>query len=268
MPHRNPTPEEASGIKTVFLKRQKTLGAKDEAPVFQKTLTKRGLVFLYTWLTRATDAKIVGSEGYQKLFAQDPRKAEEYRQLQVLQECVLWPTDFAPSDQVYMGEYPAGVVSGLYRAIQEDSALFETSGNDKIIAKPDEVEPADEEMAQLVAANEFARRFGMVGHRLFVLREPDTQTGLAKVIPLKHFFFSAVDRETYQTAMSMPQEEGMRFLVKAALIWPRTVDFGKEPTGYLDWLFNAVMVLSGFTEEDPSIELSGLIAPVAGSSEV
>lgn len=253
-----PTDQDIADAKSRMEKRKEALGLAEAPPVFKHSATSRKITFLHTWVTRAQLSHITSMEGYDKLAQQNPAKAEQIMQTQVLQECVLWPKDFNMSDQALLESFPAGVLPSLYQAIMKDSGFDPRTGADRIVSIPKEpVELTPEEIAVLKRNHPLASRFDIIGERVFTVSELDLQTGRPKVYATRYYIYTAIDRATFTTAsMTKTKNEYNDTILAAGVLYPdpATLNWDQEPGNYDEWVVGAIMALSGFQDDDPSYE--------------
>ena len=242
-----PTDDDIAKVKDAIAKAAQLEG-KPTRPVFKKTFSNGKVCFLYTWMTYDKYDKIVSDKMYLQALEKDPAQAQKFVQLQVLQECVLWPPTFNPAAREELQPYPAGVVGTLTDAIMLASGFTQDVAPDSVIVappKPDDI--TEEEVTALINEHPIASSFGVAFEKPFFVRDFNFDSGEYEPLTTRYYIYTQVNRETYSKAKEMQNdEEALLFVLNSCVLWPKNVDWGKEPANYLEWLFKSIMVQSGF----------------------
>lgn len=238
-----PTEEEIAKVKELA-------GGK---PVFKKAFANGKIVFLYTWMGYGTYNGIVGNKMYQQSLEKDPAGAQRYLQIQVLQECVLWPSTFVPSQREELQPYPAGVIGSLTDAIMFASGFTNDAAPDTVLSLPIQPEEATEEAINaIIDEHPIAKRFGVAFEKPFFIRDYDFEKEQYLLLPTRYYVYTMIDRDTYAKAKSAETEEaGLDIILKSCVLWPQNIQWELEPANYHEWLFRSIMQQSGFGS-DPS----------------
>lgn len=246
------------------VKAEEALKNNPPRPVFKKSFANGKIQFLYSWITDAAYQDIIGKESYQKGLEKDPETARRYLQIKVLEQCVLWPKTFNPATREELQPYPAGVISGLMDAIMFASGFTTDAAPDTVLlAPPQPTEATDEEILQIMAERATKKQqtqpgyrdFGVAFEKPFFVRDFDFDANQYRLVPTRYYVYVPVDRATFLEARDASNEEqGMLTVLNDCVIWPKEIDWASEPANYCQWVFEAIMLQSGFGT-DPSSDV-------------
>lgn len=222
-------------------------------PVFKVGFMNNTIQFLYTWINKKEYDTIVGSKGYKEGIQKDPANTEKFFQRSVLSTCVLWPYEFNSAVPEALNPYPAGIFKGLLDAIMSFSGFSDEALPDEVIIEPEMAEVASqEEITALKAEHPLAAKFGAVLKKPFYIYEYDQETRIPRMINLRNYYYTCMDRATYQLAKATSDEDkGIDIVLNACVLWPNKINWDNEPANYRAWLFQSIMTASGFNL-DPS----------------
>ena len=220
-------------------------------PVFSKKFPGDKIQFLYTWLTNKSYTRIVNNPSYQDQLGKDPEAANRWFQIQVFQDCILWPSTFQCSVKEDFQPYPAGVIggpTGLLECIMFSSGFTQDSAPDKVMLCPDEpLEPTKEEMDEIMQTHPLASQFGTAFEKPFFIRDFNYATNEYEYIPTRYYIYTQLDRATYALAKAETDDAAAtKLILDACVLWPKNIDWDKEPANNDDWLFRSIMLASSF----------------------
>lgn len=225
-----------------------------EPTIFKKAFPGGKLQFICKWLTDEEYREITDRDDFRAFVKRDRDAAELHLHRKILEKCVLWPSTFDPLMAAKSGQYPAGIIDGLIEAIMTQSGFTQEAVPEQVLDAPEVTNYTLDEAIALVKDHPCYQKHGILLSRVFFVRNFDLTTGETIAIPVKNYLYGPIDRGIYAASQAAKtREEAQDIVLKAAIMWPKNIDWAQEPANYAQWLVAAVMEASAFGNGDPSV---------------